>query len=65
LKSFSKCSRSQTRPRSAPPRRSNSARNYLDGAKLIQPLKALNSGPWVMVVLRVTDYMRRFVRDHG
>lgn len=48
-----------------PPRRLNSALNYLDGAKLIQPLKALDSGPWVMVVLRVTDHTRRFVRDHG
>lgn len=48
-----------------PPRRLNSALNYLDDAKLIHPLKALDSGPWVMVHLRVTDHTRRFVRDHG
>jgi len=48
-----------------PPRRLNSALNYLDGAKLIQPLKAVDSGRWVMVLLRVTDHTRRFVRDHG
>jgi hypothetical protein len=48
-----------------PPRRLNSALNYLDGAKLVQPLKALDSGPWVMMLLRVTDHTRRFVRDHG
>jgi hypothetical protein len=39
---------------SAPPSRPN-----------IQPLKALNSGPWVMAVLRVTDHPRRSVREHG
>jgi hypothetical protein len=48
-----------------PPRRLNSALNYLDDAKLIQPLKALDSGPWVMVCLRITDRTRRFARDHG
>ena len=47
------------------PRRLNSALNYLDAAKLIQPLRALDSGPWTMVCLRVTDQTRRFVRDHG
>jgi hypothetical protein len=47
-----------------PPRRLNSALNYLDGAKLVEPLKALDSGPWVMVCLRVTDQTRWFVRDH-
>jgi hypothetical protein len=47
------------------PRRLNSALNYLDDAKLIQPLKALDSGPWTMKCLRVTDQTRRFVRDHG
>jgi hypothetical protein len=47
------------------PRRLNSALNYLDDAKLVHPLKALDSGPWVMVCLRVTDHTRRFVRDHG
>jgi hypothetical protein len=48
-----------------PPRRLNSTLNYLDDAKLIQTLKALDSGPWAMVCLRVTDHTRRFVRDHG
>jgi hypothetical protein len=48
-----------------PPRRLNSALNFLDGAKLVEPLKALDSSPWVMVCLRVTDQTRRFVRDHG
>jgi hypothetical protein len=47
------------------PRRLNSALNYLDDAKLVYPLKAMDSGPWVMVCLRVTDHTRRFVRDHG
>ena len=47
------------------PRRLNSALNYLDDAKLIQPLKALDLGPWIMKCLRVTDQTRRFVRDHG
>ena len=46
-------------------RRLNSALNYLDEAKLIQPLKAMGSGPWVMVHLRVTDRTRRFVRDQA
>lgn len=48
-----------------PPRRLNSALNFLDGAKLVHSLKAMDSGPWVMVALRVTDHTRRFVRDHG
>jgi hypothetical protein len=48
-----------------PPRRLNSTLNYLDGAKVIQSLKALDSGPWVMVHLRVTDHTRRFVRDNS
>jgi TIR domain len=48
-----------------PPRQLNSALNYLDDAKLIHPLKAMDPGPWVMVCLRVTDHTRRFVRDHG
>jgi hypothetical protein len=48
-----------------PPRRLNSALSYLDDAKLIHPLKGLDSGPWVMVCFRVTDHTRRFVRDHG
>ncbi len=48
-----------------PPRRLNSALNYVDDAKLVHPLKAIGSGPWVMTCLRVTDHTRRFVRDHG
>jgi hypothetical protein len=48
-----------------PPRRVNSALNYLDDAKLVHPLKALDSGPWVMTCLRITDQTRRFVRDRG
>lgn len=48
-----------------PARRMNSALNYLDNAKLINPLKAMDSGPWTMVALHVTDRTRRFVRDHG
>jgi hypothetical protein len=47
------------------PRRLNSALNYLDDAKLVQPLKAMDPGPWTMVCLRVTDQTRRFVRDRG
>ena len=47
------------------PRRLNSALNYLTGAKLIHPLEALGSNPWVMIHLNVTDHTRRFVRDHG
>jgi hypothetical protein len=47
------------------PRRMNSALNYLDGANLIDAVKVLSSGPWVMLRLRVTDQTRRFVRDHG
>jgi hypothetical protein len=47
------------------PRRINSALNYLDGAKLIDSLKALDTGPWTMVGFRVTDQTRRFVRDRG
>jgi hypothetical protein len=47
------------------PRRLNSALSYLDEAKLIHPLKAMDGGPWTMVHLRVTDHTRRFVRDHG
>jgi hypothetical protein len=48
-----------------PPRRLNSALSYLEDAKLIHPLTAIDSGPWTMVCLRVTDHTRRFVRDHG
>ncbi|MGM5022148.1 toll/interleukin-1 receptor domain-containing protein [Tardiphaga sp. 367_B4_N1_1] len=46
-------------------RRLNSALSYLDDAKLVHPLKAMDGGPWVMTLLRVTDHTRRFVRDHG
>jgi hypothetical protein len=48
-----------------PPRRLNSTLSYLDDAKLIYPLKGIDSGPWVMVHLRVTDHTRRFVRYHS
>jgi TIR domain len=48
-----------------PVRRLNSALNYLDNAKLIHPLKAIDSSPWTMVAVHVTDRTRRFVRDHG
>lgn len=48
-----------------PPRRMNSALNYLDGARLIEPLKAMDGGPWSMVCFHITDRTRRFVRDHG
>lgn len=48
-----------------PPRRMNSALSYLDGARLIHPLKAMDGGPWSMVCFRVTDRTRRFARDHG
>ena len=47
------------------PRRLNSALNYLTDAKLIRPLVAMGSNPWVMFRLHVTDHTRRFVRDHG
>jgi len=40
--------------------RTNSALNYLEGGKLIHTLNALDSGPWVMVMLRITDHTRRF-----
>jgi hypothetical protein len=45
-----------------PVRRLNSA---LDDAKLIHPLKAIDSSPWTMHCLHVTDRTRRFARDHG
>jgi hypothetical protein len=48
-----------------PVSRFNSALNYLDNAKLIQPFKSLDSSPWTMACLHVTDRTRRFVRDHG
>lgn len=48
-----------------PVRRLNSALNYLDDAKLIHPIKAVNSSPWTMHCLGVTDRTRRFARDHG
>jgi TIR domain-containing protein len=48
-----------------PPRRFNSALNYLDEAKVIHPFRPIDSGPWTMGSLRVSDYTRRFVRDHG
>jgi TIR domain len=48
-----------------PPRRLNSALSYLDDAKLVHSLKALDSAPWMMMALHVTDHTRRFVRDHG
>jgi hypothetical protein len=48
-----------------PVRRLNSALSYLDNAKLIHPLKAIDSSPWTMVAVHVTDRTRRFVRDHG
>lgn len=46
-----------------PPRRLNSALNYLDGAKLVQSIKSLDSGPWTLTGFRVTDQTRRFARD--
>jgi hypothetical protein len=46
-----------------PPRRLNSALNYLDGAKIVQSLKSLDSGPWTLTGFRVTDQTRRFARD--
>jgi TIR domain len=48
-----------------PARRLNSALNYLDDAKLIHPIKAVDSSPWTMHCLHVTDRTRRFARDHG
>ena len=48
-----------------PVRRLNSALNYLDDAKLIHPIKAIDSSPWTMHCLHVSDRTRRFVRDHG
>ena len=48
-----------------PVRRLNSALNYLDDAKLIHPIKAVDSSPWTMHCLGVTDRTRRFARDHG
>ncbi len=48
-----------------PVRRLNSALNYLDDAKLIHPVKAIDSSPWTMHCLNVTDRTRRFARDHG
>lgn len=47
------------------PRRLNSALAYLEEAKLIDATKTINSGPWLVYRLRVTDHTRRFVRDHG
>lgn len=48
-----------------PVRRLNSALNYLDDAKLIDPLKAVDSSPWTMHCLHVSNRTRRFARDHG
>jgi len=48
-----------------PVRRLNSALNFLDDAKLIDPIKAIDSSPWTMHCLHVTDRTRRFARDHG
>jgi uroporphyrinogen decarboxylase len=41
---------------------------YREGdGPLLDPVirSTLDSGPWVMVALRVTDHMRRFASDHG
>jgi len=46
-------------------RRLNSALNYLDEAKIVESSKAMNSGPWPMFRIRITDRTRRFVRDNG
>lgn len=48
-----------------PPRRINSALNYLDDAKVIHSLKGLDGHPYVMSGFRITDQTRRFVRDRG
>lgn len=48
-----------------PPRRLNSALNYLQEAKLVNPNHAIGQGPWTMFRLWVTDRTRRFARERG
>lgn len=45
------------------PRRLNPALSYLSQRGLIQDLRGIASGPWVMSVLRKTDQTRRFVKS--
>jgi hypothetical protein len=48
-----------------PPRRLNSALNYLEEARLINANHAIGEGPWTMFRLWVTDRTRRFARERG
>jgi hypothetical protein len=47
------------------PRRLNSALNYLERERLIQPFHAIATQPYVMAFLTVTDYTRRFARENS
>ena len=48
-----------------PPRRLNSALNYLEDGTLVRCQHTLNSAPWAMRSLTVTDRTHRFARDNG
>lgn len=48
-----------------PPRRLNSALNYLEEARIITANHAIGQGPWTMFRLWVTDRTRRFARERG
>lgn len=48
-----------------PPRRLNSALNFLEEAKIIDANHAIGQAPWTMHHLWVTDRTRRFAREWG
>lgn len=46
-------------------RRLNPAMAYLINRKLVRSLKAMNGGPWLVVVIQKTDDTRRFVKSRS
>ncbi len=46
-------------------RRLNPAMAYLVNRKLVRFLKAMNGGPWLVVVIQKTDDTRRFVKSRS
>jgi hypothetical protein len=47
------------------PRRLNAAMAFLVGRDLVRGLKAMNSGPWLLVAAMKTDATRRFVKSRA
>lgn len=48
-----------------PPRRLNTALNYLIGRDIVDSFNAIGTGPWTTYFVRKTPKTRRFVRDRS